>query len=99
MVDLLSKNKKSLKQNAWDEHNTTRGTTQIAAIAAASHSDKCYPLTRADGRHLLKTVQRSGSEVIGTLEWKLPAFTNRRLSENDLFRPSSSTPFEILGTL
>ena len=42
----------------------TRGTTQIAAKAATSRSNKRYPLTRANG-NALENLQRFGSEVMG----------------------------------
>ena len=45
--------------------NYTRGTTQFAAVAATSDSNKSYLLTQAYGKSLLGVIFRfSGSEVI-----------------------------------
>ena len=63
----------------------TRGTTQIAAYAAASRSNKRYPLTRADGRTYCAggSALRLGRD--GYLERGLSAHTKCRLSEKPDF--------------
>jgi len=74
MVILLSEKQKRLKNSFLRRVDSTRGTTQIAAMAATSDSNKSYPLTRANGKTWRRSARLTGSEVMGI---QAP---NRRLS-------------------
>ena len=84
--------KKSLRRA-----NFTRGTTQIAAYAAPSRSNKRYPLTRADGRTYCAggSALRLGRD--GYLERDLLAHTCRQLSEKPHFLTVFVKAFAILN--
>ena len=65
---------------------------KLRLFCAPSDSNKSYPLTRADGRSLLRfSVLRLGRD--GSFGSKPPVRTNHRLSADRKTRPSSSTPF------